>query len=451
MKQQKWLVAGLGGTGLSVLDYCREAGIVAAAYDESISAERLETLKQHYPETEWWIGDENVLAQALMGKDTLVLSPGITRRCKAIQNFEQQGGRVTGDIGIFSDLLRTSSSKILAITGSNGKTTVTSLTAHLCEKSGLDTVVAGNIGTPVLKAWLERKGKMADVWVLELSSFQLETTPNLGATAAVCLNISEDHLDRYNDLLDYAHSKTAIFNGVQTQILNQDDVFCRAMKREGTSVKWFSLNQADADYNFDENTQQLCADQTALMSASDTTLQGKHNMSNILAALALTEATGLERKQIVPHIASFKGLPHRVEKVGEKNGITFIDDSKGTNVGATVAAISGLSGSIVLIAGGLGKGQDFRPLQAALKHKVRGVFLIGEAAQQIANDVADAQIPTVFCATLPEAVQQAYAFAQAGETILLSPACASFDMFKGYAHRAEVFINAFQALPNQEQ
>lgn len=446
MKQQKWTIAGLGSTGLSVLDYCLAQGIDTIAYDRQITAERLQALQTRYPQTEWMIGDEAVLAQALAKSHTLVLSPGISRRLNVIEDFERQGGRVTGDVGILSDLLREKNSKIIAITGSNGKTTVTSLVGHLCTSAGLDAVVAGNIGTPVLQTWLERQKQLPDVWVLELSSFQLETTENLAATAAVCLNISEDHLDRYNNLLDYAHSKDAIFNGVGVQVINQDDVFCCAMKRENSTILTFSLNDGNADYSFQSQTGALLANQETFLTQDAISLQGKHNIANVLAAMALCEAVGIERELLVQHIVTFKGLPHRVEKVGEKNGIVFIDDSKGTNVGATEAAIAGLDAPIVLIAGGQGKGQDFSPLRAALKNKVRGIFLIGEDAPQLAQDLQGCGVKPEFCIDLPEAVERAYATAQRGDIVLLSPACASFDMFRGYAHRAEVFIEAFHRL-----
>lgn len=299
---------------------------------------------------------------------------------------------------------------------------------------------------PVLAAWLAREGKPADVWVLELSSFQLETTPFLGADVATCLNVSEDHLDRYDDLLDYARAKDAIFNGQTIQVLNADDVFCKAMKRDKRETRYFSLQQS-CDYYVDAVSGCLKdAAQQTIMLSKDIPLQGSHNAANVLAALALCESIGLARADLVEYVRTFKGLPHRVEKIGEKNGVVFIDDSKGTNVGATVAAIAGLPEKICLIAGGMGKGQDFTHLREVLRQKARAVFLIGVDAPKIAMDLADCGVDIVFCNTLPEAVQQAYARAQEKDIVLLSPACASFDMFKGYAHRSEVFIEAFHAL-----
>ena len=442
LQNQKVLVAGLGGTGISVLAYCAHIGAAAAGYDAQLSEAQRAELTEKFPQFPLLAGS---LHTALQGYDVLVLSPGITRRQPDIIEFEQRGGKVIGDVAILADLLSRQPDKIIAITGSNGKTTTTSLVGHLCVQCGLDTVVAGNIGTPVLEAWLARKGKPADVWVLELSSFQLETTPLLDADAAACLNISEDHLDRYDDLLDYARAKDMIFNGKAVQVLNADDAFCRAMKRDGRTVHYFSLQQPQ-DYHWQAGTGSLHHQEALLMPQSDIPLQGSHNMANVLATLALCESIGLPRDRLLSHVKTFKGLPHRVEKVGEKNGVTFIDDSKGTNVGATVAAIAGLPEKIWLIAGGMGKGQDFTPLRDVLREKAGAVFLIGVDAPKIAADLDGCGVDLVFCETLPEAVQAAFARAQSSDIVLLSPACASFDMFKGYAHRSEVFVEAVNGL-----
>ncbi|WP_274572581.1 UDP-N-acetylmuramoyl-L-alanine--D-glutamate ligase [Neisseria leonii] len=442
-QKRKILVAGLGGSGVSAIAYLRGSGAAVSAYDTGLDEARAEGLTARFPDLPLYGGrlDDVPLADF----DTLVLSPGITRRQAAVAAFERRGGEVLGDVEILARIVRARGDKVIAITGSNGKTTVTSLVGHLCRESGLDTVVAGNIGLPVLEAEMQRGGKKAGVWVLELSSFQLETAPSLNADAAVCLNISEDHLERYNDLLDYAHSKTAVFNGSGVQVLNADDAFCRAMRRGGREVKWFSLRQEN-DYWADTAAGRLKNGGTDLLALEAVPLQGLHNAANALAALALCESIGLPRAELLRHLQTFKGLPHRVEKIGEKNGITFIDDSKGTNVGATLAAISGLSAPLVLILGGQGKGQDFTPLVPAVRDKAHAVLLIGADAAQIRRDLAGSGVAMTDCATLPEAVQTAYRLAQSGDTVLLSPACASFDMFDGYAHRAQVFAEAFRAL-----
>lgn len=434
------LVVGLGGTGVSLLAFLSRAGAEVAAYDAKADEARAADLRQRFGAAVFSGSLADVISPDF---DVLAVSPGISVRQPEIAAFKAAGRQVLGDVQILADLLAGSGSKVIAITGANGKTTVTSLVGFLCQRCGLDTVVAGNIGTPVLEAWLARDGKAADVWVLELSSFQLETTPWLNASAATVLNISEDHLDRYDDLLDYAHAKDRIFRGQAVQVLNADDVFCRAMQRAGRPVKWFSLQQP-ADYWLNNGV--LSAGDAPLISQSALPLQGSHNAANVLVALALCEAIGLPRAELLQHVGQFEGLPHRVQKIGELGGVCFIDDSKGTNVGATCAAIEGLPEKIVLIAGGVGKGQDFSPLRAALQHKARAVVLIGVDAPAIEQALAGAGIALEYAESLEQATVRAYALAEAGDIVLLSPACASFDMFSGYAHRAQVFIDAFRAL-----
>lgn len=303
-QNKKILIAGMGGSGLSMLAYLHAQGAALAAYDEKLSDERAEALKQQFDGIECYAGRlKDALSQ---GFDILALSPGISERRDDIIEFKQNGGRVLGDIEIFAHIANRRGDKIIAITGSNGKTTVTSLVGHLCEKCGLDTVVAGNIGTPVLEAEMQRGGKKAGVWVLELSSFQLENTESLRPSAAAVLNISEDHLDRYDDLLDYAHTKDKIFRGVGVQVLNADDALCRAMKRAGRGVKWFSLEK-QADYWLERETGRLKAVSDDLMNTTDIPLQGLHNAANVMAAVALCEAVGLPREELVKHIQTFKG------------------------------------------------------------------------------------------------------------------------------------------------
>ena len=440
---KKIVVAGLGSSGLSMLRFFVSQGCDVCAYDAHISAARRAEISAELPEMTFADGE---LSQALAQAEVLALSPGVPSRQAAIAAFSAQGGVVLGDVEVFAQLAAAANAKVLAITGSNGKTTVTSLTGYLCEQSGLKTVVAGNIGLPVLDAWMQNQGE-ADVWVLELSSFQLDTTHSLQAAAATVLNISEDHLDRYNDLLDYAHSKTRIFSGEGVQILNADDALCVAMQRHGRPVKWFSLKQQqDFWVDLQAAALPLKAGSEALLNLNELSLQGLHNAANALVALALCEAIGLSRADLLPHLKTFKGLPHRVEKIGAYQDVDFIDDSKGTNVGATCAALYGLQQPIVLIAGGLGKGQDFAPLQAALQNKARAVMLIGRDADQIAAALQGLDAPVIRCESLAEATQKGFELAQAGDAVLLSPACASMDMFRDYAHRSEVFIHAYQEL-----
>ncbi|WP_037586330.1 UDP-N-acetylmuramoyl-L-alanine--D-glutamate ligase [Stenoxybacter acetivorans] len=439
-QNKKVLVMGLGSTGVSLLSFLAQTEAQAAGYDEHLSEERREALQQQFA-VPLFSGSLN--NELLSQFDILALSPGVSERLPVFAAFKAAGGQIIGDVAILADLLIGSGSKVIAITGANGKTTTTSLVGFLCERCGLDTVTAGNIGTPVLDAYLARQGKAADVWVLELSSFQLETTENLNADAAVVLNISEDHLDRYDDLLDYAHTKDRIFRGQGVQVLNADDVFCRAMKRPDRTVKWFSLKET-TDYYWQDGA--LFADKDMLLPQNELALQGRHNAANVLAALALCEAIGLPRDALLRHVRDFKGLPHRVEKVADIGGVCFIDDSKGTNVGATCAAIEGFDMPLVLIAGGLGKGQNFTPLAAALRHKARAVLLIGRDAAQIGAVLNGEGYPIEYADSLETAVERAYRLAQSGDAVLLSPACASMDMFRDYAHRSQVFIEAVYRL-----
>ncbi|MDO5685919.1 MAG: UDP-N-acetylmuramoyl-L-alanine--D-glutamate ligase [Neisseria sp.] len=439
---QKILVIGLGKSGMSMLRFLHEAGAQVAGYDRELSDERRSELAQAYPQASFYAGS---LQEALRHDDftAAALSPGVSAFLPELDALRARGGKVLGDVEILCSLIHGRRDKIIAITGSNGKSTVTELVGFLCRECGLDTVVAGNIGLPVLDAYRERGGESADVWVLELSSFQLETVNHLAADAAACLNVSEDHLDRYDDLLDYAHAKDRVFRGARVQVLNADDVLCRAMKRPDAQTRWFSLQQP-ADFWVD--AEHVIAGEEKLAALADLPLHGLHNAANIAAALALCEGVGLARADLLAALPSFQGLPHRVQKIGALNGVSFIDDSKGTNVGATAAALLGATAPVVLIAGGLGKGQDFAPLAAAAQGKVKATFLIGRDAPAIAQAFQAASLGVTHCDTLPEAVEKAFQAASAGDWVLLSPACASMDMFRDYAHRAEVFIESFKAL-----
>ncbi len=386
-------------------------------------------------------------AATFAGCDVLVLSPGVPLATPAVAAF---AGEVIGDVEVFARAIDPLAIPVIAITGSNGKTTVTSLAGHLVAACGRRVVVAGNIGLAVLDALadIEAGGELPECFVLELSSFQLETTTSLNAIAATTLNISEDHLDRYRDLLAYADSKAAVFNGGGVQVLNRDDLFVRAMARPQRRHVWFSLEDAGADYALAERDGRhwLCAGGEALLPFDAMQLVGLHNAANALAALALCEAAGLPRAGLLAGLTTFKGLAHRVEHVLTHEGVDFIDDSKGTNVGATEAALKGMTRPVVLIAGGDGKGQDFSPLAPALARIGRAVLLIGRDAPVVRQALAGLALPLIDCATLEEATWRGFELAQTGDVVLLSPAYASFDMFRGYAHRAEVFIASAREL-----
>lgn len=440
-------VVGLGGSGLAAARYLAAHGARVRVADAKPSAERLAELESHLPGTEVIAGAFEDATFA--GSDLLVVSPGVPLANPAIAAFRRAGGEVVGDIEILARAIHGDGSQVIAITGSNGKSTVTSLVGHLCEAAGLDTVVAGNIGLAVLEAQLEREhsGKRPDVWVLELSSFQLESTFTLQADAATVLNISEDHLDRYADLLDYAHAKTRVFHGQGAQVLNKDDALVRAMARPGHALKWFSL-QGEADYALavEAGRYWLSVQGEKVFDCAEMQLQGLHNAANALAALGLCQAIGLPLDKLLGGLKTFRGLEHRVELVDEFDGVAFIDDSKGTNVGATEAALNGMTRPVVLIAGGDGKGQDFAPLRPACARIARAVLLIGRDAAKIEQALAGSGVALERFDTLEDATRRAAALAQPGDAVLLSPACASLDMFKNYAHRAQVFIDTVAAV-----
>lgn len=453
LKGRHVLVLGLGESGLAMVRWLAYAGAIVRVADSRTSPPGAEQIMAFVPQAELHFGDFNL--PLLSGIDLVAISPGLSQREPLVQEARRRNIPVTGEIELFAqglrDLGERDRCRIIAITGTNGKTTVTTLCGVLARAAGATTEVAGNISPAALARLLDCVEKRAfpDVWVLELSSFQLETTDTLDAEAATVLNVTDDHLDRYDGLNDYASAKARIFAGRGVQVLNRQDARVAAMARPGRQVVTFGLDQPTGDVfglSQGEGETWLMRGDAQLAALPSLRLAGLHNAANALAALALCEAVGLPRMPMIAALQAFRGLPHRVEKVAEWQAISFYDDSKGTNVGATVAALEGLQRKVVLIAGGDGKGQDFSPLREAFAKYARGVVLIGRDAQRIAEAVAGCGIVPAFAVDMDEAVRRAVAMAQAGDAVLLSPACASFDMFRGYAHRAEVFISAVQAL-----
>jgi UDP-N-acetylmuramoylalanine--D-glutamate ligase len=343
--------------------------------------------------------------------------------------------------------------KVLAITGSNGKSTVTAMTGEVLRAADRKPIVAGNIGLPVLDALgaLEAGEPLPDAFVLELSSFQLETTRSLNADAATVLNVTEDHLDRYDGMEQYAAAKARVFEGDGAQILNRRDARSMNMARPRRRVVTFGLDAPRAAEHWGIRRDSMLARGTReLLPIADLPVAGLHNACNALAALALGETLGLRLDSMLPGLLRFRGLPHRVQKVADVRGVTFYDDSKGTNVGATVAALSGMTVPVVLIAGGDGKGQAFSPLRAAIAARARAVVLIGRDADAIARVLEGVAVRTVRAASMEEAVESAFAAACPGDAVLLSPACASYDMFRSYVHRGEVFVAAVRGVAERE-
>lgn len=444
------LVLGLGETGLSSLAWLRAQGAHLRVADTRNDPPGIAAVAGYVHYDQIFCGA--LSASLLDDVHMLVLSPGVPLSTPLVQQALALGIEVLGDIELFARYVP--KQNVLAITGSNGKTTVTSLVTHLCQLAGKDAVAAGNISPAVLDVVLERNCQQPEIWVLELSSFQLETTDSLVCNAAAILNISEDHLDRYDNQIDlYATAKARLFKQTNLQVFNRDDKRCLAMLKQDTPYISFGLSQPQQEHDFGIVEYQgeiwLVRGSERLLPARNLQLTGLHNVANALAALALCSSLALPIEKLLDGLMSFKGLPHRVEFVANIAGVDYYDDSKGTNVGATVAALQGLQQKIVLIAGGEGKGQDFSPLADAVKQYARAVVLIGQDAPLIADVLLQTAKPVLFADSMKEAVQLASEQAQEGDVVLLSPACASFDMFRNYVHRAEVFIAAVTDLQRE--
>jgi len=444
-KNRSVLVLGLGETGLSMVRWLSAQSARLRVADSRSAPPGLAQAAMYVAAEQIFCGNFN---DALFdGIELIAISPGVPLRDPAVERAIARGIEVVGDIELFAQSLPIDNRpRILAITGSNGKTTVTSMVEHLCKTAGKDAVAAGNISPAILDVVLERGANQPEVWVLELSSFQLETTSSLNADAATVLNISEDHLDRYADMAEYSAAKARIFAGCGIQVLNREDARCMSMARAKCKTITYGLNEPGSanDFGIERAAGEiwLMQGKQRLLKASELQIAGLHNVANALAALALSRAINFPMPVLLDALRSFKGLPHRVERVAEITGITYYDDSKGTNVGATVAALQGLGCKAVLIAGGEGKGQDFAPLNPAVARHARAVVLIGRDAPLIAAALYGCGVKVVRAEDMGDAVQQASQLAHSGDAVLLSPACASFDMFRNYEHRAEVFVAA---------
>jgi UDP-N-acetylmuramoylalanine--D-glutamate ligase len=447
LKAKRVLVLGLGETGLSVLRWLAKKGAVMTAADSRETPPNIEDLRSSMPQVAIYTGKFRL--EVLLDAELIVISPGVALSEPAVQAAIKHGIPVIGDVELFAQY-RPKNAKVIGITGSNGKTTVTTLVGEICKAAGLNAIVAGNIGLPVLDAL---SMDVPDIYVLELSSFQLETTINLKLDAATVLNVCEDHMDRYADIQDYAAAKARMLTHAKLAILNRDDLATLAMRTKDTVT--FGLNAAPNVEDFglivDDGVQYMASGQRKLCKASELKIAGQHNVANALAAAALCMAVGVEKEAIINALRAFKGLPHRVEWVASIDDVDYYDDSKGTNVGATCAAIAGMTKDnlpqkVVLIAGGDGKEQDFSPLAAAVQANSRAVVLIGRDAPLIEAVLLPTNVPLYHAEDLPEAVNVAKKIAQKGDAVLLSPACASFDMFKNYVHRAEVFVTAVKKL-----
>ena len=498
------LVLGLGESGLAMALWLARSGAAVRVADTRETPERLAALQAAVPQAQFIAGA--FTAELLDGVDFVAVSPGLAPQRELAHIAPaalEKNIPVWGEIELFAQALaalkaeRGYAPKVIAITGTNGKTTVTSLVGLLCERAGLATRVAGNISPAaldVLREVLDAEpapqpveadaeaveavaSTLPQAWILELSSFQLHTTFSLQADAATVLNLSQDHLDWHGDMAAYAADKARIFGDQTVRILNRDDASVMHMADPLTETVTFGTGEPAEVDSFglvnergifwlaqavpseeviekkrrknDPAPEPVPTMAKKLMPADALKIRGQHNAANALAALALCRAIGLPFAPLLHGLREYQGEPHRVELITAVNEVEYYDDSKGTNVGATVAALFGLGKAfggaeqrLVLIAGGDGKGQDFSPLAEPVSRYVRAVVLIGRDAPALRAALEPAGVDIVDCATLPEAVKRASSLALAGDAVLLSPACASLDMFKNYAHRAQVFVDA---------
>jgi UDP-N-acetylmuramoylalanine--D-glutamate ligase len=435
--EAKVLIVGLGDTGVSVAHFLQKLGIVFAIADSRNKPTLLDGFLQQMPDVPVFTGgfDEAAFQVATH----LVVSPGVSLQERSIVKAVAKGTRVIGDIDLFASAVN---APIIAISGSNGKSTVTTMLGVMLKYARITAGVGGNLGTPALDLLDDRN----QMYVLELSSFQLERTSALRAAAATVLNISADHLDRHADMAEYIREKHKVFNGSGVMVINSDDAVVSAMQDASRKTLTFSIKgQADFHLALKEGCEYLMFKDKVLMPLSALPLEGRHNAANALAALALGMAVGLDTQTMCLALQKFKGLAHRMQRVAEIRGVIWVNDSKATNIGACIAALQGYSRKVVLIAGGDAKGADMSELTPVIKAKTKAVVLMGKDAPLIERALKGC-VPVVLVKNMLQAVQVAAGLAEAGESVLLSPACASLDQYKNYQDRGEKFSDAVMAL-----
>ncbi len=434
-------IIGTGITGLSVARFLAAQQQAFVLLDTRLSPPNLQQIKMEFPHVSIECGELN--PHTLLACDEIIISPGVAVATPAIEQARAAGIPVVGDIEIF---VRYAKAPIVAITGSNAKSTVTTLVGEMAKAAGINVAVGGNLGTPAL----ELLNDSVELYVMELSSFQLETVTKLNAKVATILNISADHLDRYENMRAYILAKLRVYFGAEHIVVNRNDVLTHPPLAAGVKPIYFGGRADFGSFGLltRDGVEYLAKNLTPLMAARELKIRGRHNIDNALAALALGDAAGIPLDAMLGTLKTFSGLRHRCEFVAEKNAVEFYNDSKGTNIGATLAAISGLARDpqqLIVILGGEGKGQDFTELTPALRAINSRLVLIGRDATVIEQAVADAA-PIIHAGSMQDAVNKAFALAQPGDAVLLSPACASFDMFKNYEDRGEKFCQAVQEL-----
>jgi len=446
------VIVGLGKTGLSCAQYFVKHGIPFVVADSRSDPPYLKQLLTIAPNVKCYLGKFDSFVFDFAKR--LIVSPGVSIKESVINSAKAAGAEIKGDVAIFAEQ---ADAPIIAITGSNGKSTVTTLVGEMAARCHVKARVGGNLGVPALDLLSDTDDQSRPAYyVLELSSFQLETTADLHAESAVVLNISEDHMDRYMNLQEYIEAKKAIYKNCKNVVFNRDDSYVIKMmdsldKSSVQQVISFGLGtpRNDSEYgivNFN-NEDWIAKGSQRLMSVHEILLPGRHNQANALAALALGETMGLEMQAMLSVLRDFAGLPHRMQLVANLRDVQWFNDSKGTNVGATVSAIMGMPGNKILIAGGEGKGAEFEPLrEAVIANNVNLVILIGKDADKIQEALAGV-VKIERAANMFAAVNIAHKHAKPKDKVILSPACASFDMFNDYQHRGEIFMEAVRNLP----
>jgi len=431
------LVVGLGITGFSIARYLHKLGFQFSVVDSRDNPPNAEELSQLSPTIQLTTG--TFQAENFATATHLIVSPGISLQQPLITQALQRGAKIVGEIDLFACA---TTAPIVAITGANGKSTVTTMVGEMGKAAGKKTAVGGNLGTPMLDL-LEDD---VELYVLELSSFQLERSHVLNAAAATVLNVTADHLDRHADMTDYAAQKQKVFRGDGVMILNADDAYVSAMQTSERKNYFFSIQQLIGFHIAPrDGVEWLVNEETDFMPCADLPLEGRHNQANALAALALGTVVGLEKEAMCTALRSFVGLAHRMQKVAVKNGITWVNDSKATNIGACIAALQGYNDKVILIAGGDGKGADMRELRVAVAQKTKAVILMGKDAPLLEQALLGI-VPLYLAKYIDDAVLCAANVAKTGDTVLLSPACASLDQYKNYAERGHKFAAAVMAL-----
>jgi len=435
----KDLVVGLGATGLSIARYLRRAGLDASFVDSRDEPPGIEDMDEVWPDADVSLGD-----MALPDKvDRIIVSPGIADSEPLLEKARKANIEIVSDIELFA---RDAQAPYVAITGSNGKSTVTTLLYHMGRAAGKETLAGGNLGEPALDLLDKQK---PDLYVLELSSFQLQRTESLQATVAVLLNVSPDHLDWHRSEKEYRDSKYCVYRAADAAVVNRADQRAHTETKNIDKVISFGMDEPEeGQYGIcsEDGIDYLARGNTLLIATSDMAMYGRHNQANALAALAAGELLGFEMAPMLQVLNEFPGLPHRMQFVARKGSADYINDSKATNVAAAVASVDSVDGMVVLVAGGQGKGGDFSELAVALENKLRAAVLIGTDADQIAKAL-DTVVPVYFATDMEDAVQQAAAYAETEDTVLLAPACASFDQFDNYGARGDAFGAAVEALP----